>query len=168
MLLDQCTDNGCLLQFKTSNDHINEKSVKMYPFLQPKWSETFFLFLIYSQFSVMQCISLYHLQAVEEYFVCLFVCLFLFDFWIQRKIHGSQFGCLLRSVVVHLSVPDHEDDVPELYEGDIALTKEQAEILKPSRPTVNKAVDWNQEAQTRGAIANPGPDFGQAELSRFK
>ena len=22
----------------------------------------------------MQCISLYHLQAVEEYFVCLFVC----------------------------------------------------------------------------------------------
>ena len=57
--------------------------------------------------------------------------------------------------------------MPELYEGDIALTKEQAEILKPSRPTVNKAVDWNQEAQTRGAIANPGPDFGQAELSLF-
>ena len=28
MLLDQCTDNGCLLQFKTSNDHINEKSPK--------------------------------------------------------------------------------------------------------------------------------------------
>ncbi|XP_066028110.1 nematocyst expressed protein 6 isoform X2 [Pocillopora verrucosa] len=52
-------------------------------------------------------------------------------------------------------VPDYEDDVPELYEGDIALTKEQAEILRQSRPTFNKSADWNQEAQTRGAIANP-------------
>ncbi|XP_027055852.1 nematocyst expressed protein 6-like [Pocillopora damicornis] len=52
-------------------------------------------------------------------------------------------------------VPDYEDDVPELYEGDIALTKEQAEILRQSRPTFNKSADWNQEAQTRDAIKNP-------------
>ncbi|XP_058961884.2 nematocyst expressed protein 6-like isoform X1 [Pocillopora verrucosa] len=52
-------------------------------------------------------------------------------------------------------VPDYEDDVPELYEGDIALTKEQAEILRQSQPTFNKSADWNQEAQTRDAIKNP-------------
>ena len=73
----------------------------------------------------------------------------------QWKIHGSQLGCLLWIIVVHLSVPDHEDDVPELYEGDIALTKEQAEILRQSQPTFNKSADWNQEAQTRDAIKNP-------------
>ena len=73
----------------------------------------------------------------------------------QWKIHGSQLGCLLWIIVVHLSVPDYEDDVPELYEGDIALTKEQAEILRQSQPTFNKSADWNQEAQTRDAIKNP-------------
>ena len=53
---------------------------------------------------------------------------------------------------MYLSDPDYSSDVPELYEGDMALTKEQVQAL---RPTSKKPADWDQEAQTRGAIRNP-------------
>ena len=104
---------------------------------------------------------------------CLFVCLSVFSVRClntscklegaavnQLKFNGNQFRCLLWTenfqhlFVVYLSVPDYRDDVPELYEGDMALTKQQVKILKPSRLTFNKAADLNQEAQTRGAIEN--------------
>ena len=52
------------------------------------------------------------------------------------------------------TVTNQSSDVPKLYEGDMALTEEQALLLgKTSTPAVNKF--WDQAAHTRGAIRNP-------------
>lgn len=53
-----------------------------------------------------------------------------------------------------LTVTDQYSDVPKLYEGDMALTEEQALLLGKTRtPAANKF--WDQVSHTRGAIRNP-------------
>lgn len=51
-------------------------------------------------------------------------------------------------------VADRSTDVPPLYEGDMALTKEQVQALGFTRPA-SQTPDWNEEAQTRGSTRNP-------------
>ncbi|XP_078358962.1 nematocyst expressed protein 6-like isoform X3 [Oculina patagonica] len=67
--------------------------------------------------------------------------------------------CLVLSLgafLVHArpKVRDYSNDVPTLYEGDMALTKEQVEALGLTQP-VSKEPAWDQEAQTRGSVRNP-------------
>ena len=51
------------------------------------------------------------------------------------------------------TVTNQSSDVPKLYEGDMALTEEQAQFLgKTSTHAANKL--WDQVAHTRGAIRN--------------
>lgn len=49
---------------------------------------------------------------------------------------------------------DHSIDVPTLYEGDMALTKEQVQVLGYTHPA-SRETDWNEEAQTRGSLRDP-------------
>ena len=57
---------------------------------------------------------------------------------------------------MYIPVKGYPNDVPELYEGDMALTKEQVQALGLTRPwPVSNKLDWDQEAQTRGAVRNP-------------
>lgn len=49
---------------------------------------------------------------------------------------------------------DHSTDVPTLYEGDMALTKEQVQALGYTRPA-SREPHWNEEAQTRGSLRDP-------------
>ena len=51
-------------------------------------------------------------------------------------------------------VTSQSSDVPRLYEGDMALTDEQAQILGKI-PTQSGNNSRDQEAHTRGAIRNP-------------
>lgn len=62
----------------------------------------------------------------------------------------------LGSSLVHCrpKVADRSTDVPPLYEGDMALTKEQVQALGFTRPA-SQTPDWNEEAQTRGSTRNP-------------
>lgn len=53
-----------------------------------------------------------------------------------------------------MPVRDYSNDVPTLYEGDMALTKEQVEALGLTQPVPKKPA-WDQEAQTRGSVRNP-------------
>ena len=55
---------------------------------------------------------------------------------------------------MHMPGTDYSNDVPTLYEGDMALTKEQVEALGLTHPVSNKPVS-DQEAQTRGSLRNP-------------
>ena len=48
----------------------------------------------------------------------------------------------------------HSTDVPPLYEGDMALTKEQVQALEFTRPA-SQEPEWDEEVQTRGSLRNP-------------
>lgn len=55
---------------------------------------------------------------------------------------------------MYMLVTDNSIDVPPLYEGDMALTKEQVQALGFTHPA-SQEPDWDQEAQTRGSLRNP-------------
>ena len=54
-----------------------------------------------------------------------------------------------------IPVTDYINDVPTLYEGDMALTKEQVEALALTHPVSKNPPAADQEAQTRGSVRNP-------------
>ena len=62
---------------------------------------------------------------------------------------------LIDPCIYHLhTATNQSSDVPKLYEGDMALTEEQALLLGKTRtPAANKS--WDEVAHTRGAIRNP-------------
>ena len=56
---------------------------------------------------------------------------------------------------MYMAVTGFSNDVPTLYEGDMALTKEQVEALGLAQPVSKKPPPADQEAQTRGSLRNP-------------